>query len=96
MKLDRSEYMISAYERYKDSSKDSLSKAYAKASKKKQDAWDYCKSLCSKYNGEGLRIVSNNVYKFSAGFVGYVKDENGQDRKVFVFITKSADRYMEV
>ena len=41
---------------------------YNKASLEKQEAWEYCKDLCSKYNGTNLHIVSHNVFAFAAAF----------------------------
>ena len=34
----------------------------------KEKAWEYCKDICSKYNGTNLHIVSHNVFAFAAAF----------------------------
>ena len=41
---------------------------YNKPSREKQEAWEYCKDLCKKYNGTNLHIVGHNVFAFAAAF----------------------------
>lgn len=59
--------------------------AYDTISKGKRDAWDYCVDLCKKYDGEGLRVISRNCHKFTAGFI-YTDSKTGE--LMFMYITK--------
>jgi hypothetical protein len=61
--------------------------AYKSPSRKKQEAWEYCKDLCEERNGRNLKIIGKNCFSFSAGF--FYTDENGKER--FTHITKSND-----
>ena len=96
MTRENSELIRSAYNRWKMSDKDNIFKAYDRPSMKKIEAWEYCEDLCRRYNGHGLKVISRNVYKFTAGFVGEkADDDTGEVKKIFVFITDCYDRYME-
>ena len=46
-----------------------LYSAYDRCSKDKRDAWEYCQDLCRRKNGEGLKVISRNSYRFTAGFI---------------------------
>ena len=76
--------IISNYELSNDFSLDSVYKTY---SMDKSLAWDYCKNLMEKYNGHGLKVISQNLNMFTAGFIY----ESGDD-EYLMYITKSADR----
>ena len=76
--------IISNYELSNDFSLDSVYKTY---SMDKSLAWDYCKNLMEKYNGHGLKVISHNLNRFTAGFIY----ESGDD-EYLMYITKSADR----
>lgn len=67
---------------------DDIYKAYTRPSKRKLEAWEYCRRLCAEHNGEGLRIVGHSPYIFSAGFTF-----NYFGRKIFCWITPSHDYY---
>ena len=64
-----------------------LSQCYGRYSTKKSKAWDYCKALCKEKNGNGLKILSRNVYQFTAAFK---YEENG--KQYLMYISKSEDR----
>ena len=74
-------------ESYNRSSYTELSQCYGSYSSKKQNAWNYCKELCMSKNGSGLRILSRNVYQFTAAFK---YEENG--KQYLMYISKSEDR----
>ena len=63
--------------------------AYDSISKGKRDAWDYCVNLCNQYNGEGLKVISRNCHKFTAGFI-FTDPVTGE--LMFMYITKGYDR----
>lgn len=46
----------------------SLYSVYGRFSEAKQRVWEYCENKMIEYNGESLRIVSHNIYIFTAGF----------------------------
>lgn len=72
-------------------------KAYDKPSINKVKAWEYCKKLCGDYNGKNLRVLANTCFIFTAGFVGEIEDATtGEVKNIFVYITKSYDKYMEI
>lgn len=81
------------YSRYLTSRYDELYKAYSRASEKKWSAWEYCKGLCYKYGGHGLRVISFNTFIFTAGFE-YTDAETGA--AMFCYITPSYDCFTEV
>jgi len=53
---------------YNYSTNYSIYDAYERPSRKKVNAWDYCKKLCEKYKGSNLKVVSFNTFIFTAGF----------------------------
>lgn len=73
------------YAAYRRSTWTELYDAYDSFSRGKVDAWRYCKDLCKKYNGDGLKVISRNCHKFTAGFE-YVDSETGEI--MFMYITK--------
>lgn len=96
MTRENSKYMLSMYDRWRNSNMDNIFKAYGRPSMKKIEAWEYCEDLCRRYNGHGLKVISRNIYKFTAGFAGETADDDtGELKKIFVFITDCYDRYME-
>lgn len=80
-----------AYSSYQQSNYYTLRDCYASYSYAKERAFNYCKELCDKYNGNGLKIISYNIFGFSCGFIGII-----DNKKVFVYITKDYDRYLEL
>lgn len=79
----------SSYLRWKESKYHSIWDAYEKPSIRKEEAWNYCEDLCKKYNGRDLRVISKNIYIFTAGFIGIV-----DGKEAFVLITANRDEYM--
>ena len=69
---------------------DDIFKAYAKPSRAKIEAWEYCKALCKDKNGDSLIISGHSPMKFSAVFKF---KEEGTGRDCFAYITKDYDRY---
>lgn len=81
------------YDRYlHGTTYENIYKAYNKPSRKKVEAWQYCKDLCNEFNGNNLKIISASPWIFTAGFTAKLDD--GCD--IFVYITKQYDRYMEI
>ncbi len=87
MKIQNTKDLRFAYNRWKNSTYDSLWTAYENPSDNKVKAWEYCKELCSKYNGKNLKVIGRGTYAFNAGFIGTVGG-----KETFVFITKDQDR----
>jgi len=81
------------YRNYKMSDMNDLWKAYGNASNKKYRAWDYCKELCYKFNGHGLKVINKNTFIFTAGFE--FEDEKTGVCK-FMYITPSYDTAIEI
>lgn len=75
-------------ESWKRSADYSLDSAYGRYSSAKANAWKYCRELCAKYEGRGLKVISHNTYMFTAGFE-YDNIETGE--VMFMFITPSYD-----
>lgn len=91
MKKSNTKTLKNAYENWQQSSNYTLRDCYSSYSCEKGRAFNYCKELCEKYNGYGLKIISYNIFGFSCGFVGLI-----DNKKVFVYITKDYDRYLEL
>lgn len=72
--------------RWKNSRYTDLYSAYGKCSAKKREAWRYCQELCEKYKGDGLKIISRNDCRFTAGFV-YPDFSTGE--LMFMYISPS-------
>ena len=91
MKKANTKTLKSAYARYQQSSNYTLRDCYENYSYAKERAFNYCKELCEKFNGNDLKIISYNTFGFSCGFVGLI-----ENKKVFVYITKDYDRFLEL
>lgn len=63
--------------------------AYGRCSSRKKAAWDYCKNLCAKLDGTGLKVISRNSHIFTAGFE-YTDKETGE--VMFMYISPNYDR----
>lgn len=63
--------------------------AYDRCSQAKRDAWRRCQSLCADMSGEGLRVISRNCHKFTAGFSYTSYDELGNGTEMFCYISPS-------
>ena len=81
--------MRSAYERFLVSMDWYLEDVYSSYSQAKRNAYEYCRDLYNKYNGERFRIVSFNQNVFTVGFIGTI-----EGHKAFFYITRDYDRYM--
>lgn len=92
MKLTNTKQIHDAYKRYRNSSATTLYDVYGSYSSAKARAYDYCKELMYKYNGERFRIIGANCMTFSAGFEFI--DNDGV--ACFCWITKDYDRYMKI
>lgn len=57
------------YQRWLNSTEDSLYKSYSQPSQYKLQAWARCKSIMREYNGSNIRITGHNSSQFSAAFV---------------------------
>ena len=79
------------YDAYKRSTKYSLYDAYGTFSRAKAEAWEYCENLMKEYDGYGLKVISHNGYKFTAGFM--FEWDNCQ---MFMYISRSYDIAVEV
>ena len=79
----------SAYNRYRELGEHrAIYDVYSSYSYKKLRAWDYCKDLCARHEGWGLKVISHNTFIFTAGFYFTDKD-TGVLR--FMYITPSYD-----
>ena len=56
-------------ELHKNSTDTELYHVYNNFSTAKQNAFNYCKELCYQYKGKDLKILSNNSFVFTAGFI---------------------------
>lgn len=83
--------MRKAYESYHRSYMYDLWDAYGRFSPAKSEAWEYCKRLCKKHDGYGLKVIGANTSQFSAGFL-FMKD----GKEMFMYITKDSDTVAEV
>lgn len=77
------------YRRYQRTANEKLSDVYGRYSSEKEKAYNYCKELQYKYNGERFRILSSNTCIFTVGFTGYI-----DGIKHFFYITPTYDRAM--
>lgn len=78
-------------ESYKSATHSELYEVYDRYSSAKAKAFDYCKGLCAKKNGNGLRILSANTFVFTAAFT---YEENG--KSYLMYITPSNDLPIEL
>ena len=72
--------------RWRNSRYTDLYSAYDRCSARKRAAWEYCKDLCEKNNGEGLKVISRNSHIFTAGFV-FPNADTGE--LMFMYISPS-------
>lgn len=66
--------------------------AYGRCSEKKWKAWDYCKGLMEKLEGESMRFIGVGIQIFSCGFT--FKNEDGE--RMFMYITPSYNRHCKI
>lgn len=57
------------YQKWLDSTEASIYKSYSRPSVYKVRAWERCKDIMQKSNGNSLRVVSYNCFTFTAAFV---------------------------
>lgn len=57
------------YQKWLDSTEDTLYKTYDRHSAYKDQAWERCKDIMQERNGNSLRVVSYNGFIFTAAFV---------------------------
>lgn len=65
--------------------------AYKSPSRKKQEAWEYCKDLCEERNGRNLKIIGKTVFPFPPAFfipMKMVKNGSRTLRKVMIIPTR--------
>lgn len=79
----------SAYNQYRELGEcRAIYDVYASYSQNKLRAWYYCKDLCAKYEGWGLKVISHNTFIFTAGFY-FIDKDTGVLR--FMYITPTYD-----
>ena len=76
------------YRCYEMSSDYDISDAYTSYSTEKARAWRYCKDLCDRMNGYGLKVIHHNTFIFTAGFES-VDPDTGVVQ--FTYITPNYD-----
>lgn len=91
MKKCNTKAIRDAYEGYKRSTARHLHNLYGRFSSKKARAFERCAEICAEYGGENLKLFNANTDFFSAGFTA-----NIDGAPVFVWITKSYIRYMNI
>lgn len=84
---------LSRYADYQRSNATELCDVYDNYSIAKARAYSYCVRLMQEYDGWGLRIISHNVFMFTAGFLFRDPDT---DALKFMYITKTSDTAVEV
>ena len=80
------------YRQYLMSTKDSLAKAYGSWSVRKQAAWDHCREVCREMDGHGLKVITFNTDKFTAGF----ESVDGMGVCQFTYMTPSFEITIEI
>ena len=80
---------LDVYKRYMISRDYSLFDVYGSFSKRKRDAWEYCKRLCKQNDGIWLKVLGANSNFFSAAFMY----DNGNK---LMYITHSNDRTIDI
>lgn len=78
-----------AYRRYNMSDDMQLIDVYGHWSDKKERAYNYCRELMYKYNGNGFRIISANTFMFTVGFE-FPHPDTGE--LMFAYITHDHNR----
>ena len=91
IKLQNTKTLKQAYSFYMQSSNYDLNNIYKSYSYEKTRAFDYCKTLKEKYNGNDLKIINGNTFTFSAGFT--FKQDN---KKIFCYITKNNIKFLDL
>lgn len=76
------------YERWERSNDTELYHVYGRYSEAKISAMQYCRDMCSKFDGHFLRILRHNSMIFTVGFI-FQDDEH----TYFAYITRDYDRY---
>lgn len=90
MEYNTSNYMRTAYERYRYSPlRCELKDIYKKPSYAKEVAYKKCRKLFDLLDGYNFKFIGNNTFNFSCGFVCVA---NGEE--YFVYITHAHTRYM--
>lgn len=90
--LENTKTIKQQYKNYEYSDIDNIWYAYNNPSRRKENAWEYCKNKCAEFNGYGLKVVGFNKFIFSAGF--RFRDDDG--REIYCHITPGYDRFMLV
>ena len=67
---------------------DSLDCCYNSYSGAKFRAWQYCKDLCYRLGGRGLRVITYNTNIFTCGFE---YNDKTTDKLMFMYITPNYD-----
>lgn len=94
-KLENTKTIKLQYHMYNNSDDLTIWDAYKNPSRRKEQAWKYCKNLCNDFNGRNLKVVGHNTTIFSAGFVFDIEDEDtGEVNMIYCHITPSYDRFM--
>jgi len=94
MKMNRQEKTaLSNIKAWNNTRASSLSDVYGKYSANKCRAFSYCKELCYQYDGSDLKIISHNVYIFTAGFQ-FIDKDTGVIK--FMFITPSYNTIIDM
>lgn len=93
IKLQNTKTLKQAYKNYTQSSNYDLNDIYKSYSYEKTRAFDYCKTLKEKYNGNDLKIINGNTFAFTAGFTYHNEQDN---KNYFVFITKAQNRQLDL
>lgn len=70
-----------------------LYSAYGRCSAAKRNAWEYCEDLCAKKNGTGLKVISRNCYRFTAGFE-FPHPDTGE--LMFMYISPTYDQEVAI
>lgn len=76
-------------EQYKRSRATCLADVYGRYSRAKEEAFNYCRRLMAEYDGEDLRILSHNTFRFIAAFQ-FMNKETGE--AMLMYITPSKNK----
>lgn len=91
-KVIKTKRMQEIYDRYMNAKCIYLEECYRTCSPQKHRAYNYCRNLFDKLNGEAFRIIYYNTFVFTVGFE--FVDENGV--VCFAYITPEKDIYFEI
>ena len=78
---------------WKKSTDTELRDVYGRHSNAKEEAFNYCKELCHRLNGQNLKIVSHNHTIFTAGFQ-FTDRETGVIK--YMHITPTSDTAVDM